>query len=78
MNISWKCTQIQAMQDVDEIVSSLEQISINVVLHDLLTNGTVNGCRQNESPNSWIITIIHKIHTTPVHQLTSCEDVFHK
>ncbi len=33
-------------------------------LHHLLTNGSsaVNGCRQNESPNSWY-----------VHQLMSCE-----
>ncbi len=45
----------------------------NVALIHLLTNrsSAVNGCRQNESPNSWLnITIIH---TTPVHQLMSCE-----
>ncbi len=34
--------------------SSLEQIWRNVAFHHLLTNGSsaVNGCRQNESPNS--------------------------
>ncbi len=39
----------QAVQDVDEFVSSS-----NVALHHLLRNGcsAVNGCRQNESPNS--------------------------
>ncbi len=33
----------------------LYQIWRNLALHDLLTNGStaVNGCRQNESPNSW-------------------------
>ncbi len=47
----------------------------NLELHHLLTNGStaVNGCRRNESPNSW-----RKHHNnprwTPVHQLTlSCE-----
>ncbi len=45
----------QAIQDVDEFVSSLKQIWRNVALQQLLTNGSsaVNGCRQNESPNSW-------------------------
>ncbi len=44
-----------AIQDVDEFVSSLEQIWRNLAFHHLLTNGSsaVNGCRQNESPNSW-------------------------
>ncbi len=52
-------------------VSSLEKFWRNVALHNLLTNGSsaVNGCRQNESPDK-NITVIH---TTPVHQLTSCE-----
>ncbi len=42
-------------QDVDEFVFSSKIIWENVALHHLLTNGssTVNGCRQNESPNSW-------------------------
>ncbi len=50
--ISWKCTHPQAIQD--ELVSSSEEIWRNV-LHHLLTNGSsaVNGCRQNESSNSW-------------------------
>ncbi len=45
----------QAIQDVDEFVSSSEEIWRNVAVHHLLTNGSyeVNGCRQNESPNSW-------------------------
>ncbi len=44
-----------AIQDVDEFVSSLEQIWRKLALHPLLTNGSssVNGCRQNESPTSW-------------------------
>ncbi len=45
----------QAIQDIDQFVSSSEQIWKNLALHHLLTNGSsgVNGCRQNESPNSW-------------------------
>ncbi len=42
----------QAIQDVDEFVSSSEEIWRNIAVHHLLTN-EVNGCRQNESPNSW-------------------------
>uniref|UniRef100_A0A9J8DBV4 Ring finger protein 207a n=1 Tax=Cyprinus carpio carpio TaxID=630221 RepID=A0A9J8DBV4_CYPCA len=40
--------------NVDEFVSSSKQICRNLALHHLLTNGSsaVNGCRQNESPNS--------------------------
>ncbi len=57
MKICWKCAYCQAIQDVDEFefVSLLEQIWRNVSLHHLLTKGSsaVNGCRQNESPNSW-------------------------
>ncbi len=47
-----KCAHSEAIQDVDEFVCS--QICINVALHDLLTNGSsaVNGCHQNERPNS--------------------------
>ncbi len=73
MKICCIFTRPQAIQDVDEFVSSSEQIWRNVALHHLLTNGSsaVNGCRQNESPNSWLK---HKynlqvMHTTPVHQL---------
>ncbi len=45
---------VEGTIDIDEFVSSSEQICINVALHHLLTNGSsaVNGCRQNESPNS--------------------------
>ncbi len=45
---------LQVIQDEDEFVSSSEQIWRNLALHRLLTNGSfeVNGCRQNESPNS--------------------------
>ncbi len=55
MKICWKCTHPQAIQDVDEFGSLLELIWRNVALDHLLTNGlsAVNGCRQNESPNSW-------------------------
>ncbi len=44
-------THPQAIQDVDVFVSSSEQICSD----HLFTNGSsaVNGCRQNESPNSW-------------------------
>ncbi len=49
-----QCAHTQAIQDVDEFVSSSEQILRNVALHQCLSNGSsaVNGCRQNESPNS--------------------------
>ncbi len=42
------------IQDVDEFVSLIKQIWSNILLHHLLTNrsSAVNGCRQNESPNS--------------------------
>ncbi len=45
----------QANQDIDEFVSSSKQIWRNLALHHLLTNesSAVNGCRPNESPNSW-------------------------
>ncbi len=45
----------QAIQDIDEFVSLWEQIWRNVALHHLLTSvsSEVNGCRQNECPNSW-------------------------
>ncbi len=49
----------------------------DLALCHLLTNEstTVNGCRQNESPNSWYKHLNNPqfIHMTPVHQLMSCE-----
>ncbi len=53
MKVCWKCTHPQVIQDVDEFVSSSEQIWRNEAWHHLLSNGSsaVNGCRQNESPN---------------------------
>ncbi len=46
-----------SLHDIDEFVSSSEQIGIFYFfsLHHLLTkvSSAVNGCRQNESPNSW-------------------------
>ncbi len=60
----WKCAPPQAIQDV--------------AFHHLLSNrsSAVNGCRQNESPNSWYKHHNNPqvIQTTPVHQLTSGED----
>ncbi len=55
MHICWEYTHSQAIQHVDEFIYLLEQIWRNVALHHLLTNGSsaVNGCRQNESLNSW-------------------------
>ncbi len=54
MKICWKCTQPQAIQNVDDFVFSSEQIWRNLTLHHFITNGSsVNGCRQNESPNSF-------------------------
>ncbi len=49
MNTCWKLTR-----PVDEFVSSSIFLR-NVALHHLLSNGSsaVNGCHQNESPNSW-------------------------
>ncbi len=40
MNISWNCTHPQAIQDIDEFVSSSEQIWRNLALHHLLTSGS--------------------------------------
>ncbi len=52
--VCWTFTHPQAIQNVEDFVSSSEQIWRNVALHHLLTNGSsaVNGCRQNESPNN--------------------------
>ncbi len=62
MNIFWKCIHPQAIQDGDEFVYSSETDLDNLALHHLFTNGSsaVNGCRQNESPNSWLRQVIHK------------------
>ncbi len=51
-----KCIHSPAIQDVNEFVSSSEQIQRNVALHHLLTNGSsaVNECRQNESRNEFL------------------------
>ncbi len=45
----------QVIQYVDEFISLSKQIWGNVALHHLLIDGSsaVNGCRQNESQNSW-------------------------
>ncbi len=52
-NICGKFTFPQAI--LDEYVSSHEQIWRNWTWHHFLSNGytAVNGCRQNESSNSW-------------------------
>ncbi len=57
-------THPQAIEDVDEFVTSSEQIWKNLALHHLLTNGSsaVNGCHQNASPTSW-----YKHHNNPHH-----------
>ncbi len=69
MKICWKCTPHQAIQDEDEIVSSSEQIWRNLLhLQWILCSEWV--------PSEWVQTAdknIRVIHTTPVHQLTSCE-----
>ncbi len=54
MKICWRWSHPHAIQDVDKFVSSSEKIWRNLVSLHLLTNGSsaVNGCRQNESPNS--------------------------
>ncbi len=51
MYIWLKYTDPQAVQDVDEFVSSSKPIWRKSALHHLLTNGSssVNGCRQDES-----------------------------
>ncbi len=41
----WKRAHPQVIQDVDEIVSSSENLTD--------ASSAVNGCRQNESPKSW-------------------------
>ncbi len=50
------------IQDVDEFVSSMEQIWRNVALHPFITirSSLVNGCHQNESPNNY-----YKHHNNP-------------
>ncbi len=51
MKICWKCIHPQAIKDVEEFASSLEQIWSKLAVHHLLTNGSfeVNGCRQNKN-----------------------------
>ncbi len=55
LKMCWEYTYPQSIQEVVEFVSSSNQIYRNVALYHLLTNGSssVNGCRQNESPNNW-------------------------
>ncbi len=50
-----KFTHPLAILDVDEFFYSSEQIWRNVDLYHLLNSeaSALNGCRQNESPNSW-------------------------
>ncbi len=60
-----KCIRLQ-------FVSSSELILRNFVLYDLLTNesSAVNGCHQNESPNSWynFCNNPQVMHITPIHE----------
>ncbi len=67
----------QIIQDVNETVSSMEQILRNLALQNLPSNrsSAVNGCHQNESLNSWEKHYNNPqlIQTIPVHQLTSWE-----
>ncbi len=56
--ISWKCTHPQAIQDVDEFVSSSEHIWRNVALHHLLIK---TSHKSTSNPH----------HSSPVHQLMS-------
>ncbi len=69
-----KCTYSPAIQDVDEFVSSSEQIWRNLALHYLLTYGSsaVNGChRMRVQTAVWNLEKI--VHTTLAHQLTAYE-----
>ncbi len=68
IQICWQFTHPQVIQDADEFVSSSEQIWRNLASHHLLINGSsaVNGCHQSQRNPQ-------EIHTTPVHQLMSCE-----
>ncbi len=52
--ITFSFTHPKAIQTVHKSVSLSEHICRNLAFHHLLTNGSpaVNGCRQNESPNS--------------------------
>ncbi len=54
-NLQKKITNPQPIQYIDEFISSfLQEIWIIIALHHFPTEGSsaVNGCRQNESPNS--------------------------
>ncbi len=68
MKFGWKCTQPHAIYDLDEFVSSSEQIWRNLALHHqlIIASSAVNGCRQNESPNSW-----YKHHNNPLRTHTT-------
>ncbi len=57
MKIIWKCAHSQAIQDVDEFVSSLEQIWRNLAFRHLQWMGAVRMRVQTADKN---ITIIHK------------------
>ncbi len=62
----------QAMQDIDEFVSSSEQIWRNVALHHLLMDPLqwMGAVRMRVQTADKDITMIY---TTPVLQLTSCD-----
>ncbi len=51
MKVGWNFTHPQPIQDLDEFVSSSEQIWRNLALYHLLTKGSsaVNGCHLNKS-----------------------------
>ncbi len=57
------------IKDIHECVSSLEQIWRNVALHHLLCSEWVPSERESKQ----LMLNITIIHTTPVHQLMSCE-----
>ncbi len=59
-------THAQTM-NVDEFVSSSEQIWRNLASHHLFISGcsAVNGCRQNESPNRRYKHHINPHHSSP-------------
>ncbi len=67
----YKFTHPQAIQYINEFVSSSEHIWINVALPYLFTNGcsAVNGCRQNKVQKAYKNNII--IHNNPNHSSPS-------
>ncbi len=67
-----KIADTQAIQDVDEFISSSEQIWRNLALNHLLTNGS---SYSEWVPSEWESKQLIKtsvIHPTPVHRSTSC------